>query len=1833
MTALKPHLYRRAKRLVFALPAILGACVLGGPAAASDRWNRPSEPFVNWEDAHVHPLDLTPDGKSLLAVNTPDNSLMIFAITGGTPVLQATIPVGASPVSVRAHSSTEAWVVNRVSNNVSVVNLTTRTVTALVPTDTEPSDVVFAGSPQQAFITCAKPSLVDVFNPANLAAAKQSIFLYGKEPRALAVSADGTQVYAAFFLSGNATTEVTGGKDNGYEVDLVRRPEGPYGGINVPPNQGTQIVPALNPANPAPPPVSMIVRKNATGQWLDDNNGDWSRFVSGDLSMLGGYNGGRVAGWDLPDRDVAVINAGSLAVTYQTRLMNSLMALAVRPGTGEVTVVGTDATNQIRWEPNLQGTFLRVNYARFLPGGTSTIGDLNPHLDYTVRTVPPATRALSIGDPRGIVWSPDGTQAWVTGMGSNNVIVMNGSGARVGLVNVGDGPTGIVYQAATGLVYVLNKFSASISVINAAKMTETARVAYFDPTPPRIKLGRPFLYNTHLTSGLGQLSCASCHIDGRTDGLAWDLGNPAGPMVTMTGIDADAGGVVTVQEHPMKGPMLTSTLEDKMNNPSLHFSGDRAELSAFASAYQTLQGADAPLALASVNQLEDFLATIHVPPNPYRNLDNTYNTAVVIYGPDGTVLRTGNAVAGAQEFEGSCRSCHPGNSARGDKIRQGGGFGLQLMRRPPTWRNFQNRTGLWFKSQIGSTMGFGYQQDGSFDSTHNQSRDDNMMSFMYSVNGRFPYAPPGLDETNDSRDTHAAVGQQLLFSSAATSPQDAQLALFTQLADRSEVGLIAKATINGVLRGYAYVGDGTFQSDRQIERHTVAQVRALPGVVFTVVPAGSETRLGIDRDLDGVFNCDQTTPTATPVIIRSQTNVAVRGTAAQSSTYSSDYPASNAIDGNSASFSHTASGDTSPSWTLTLDDTYAIDRIVLVNRAGFESRSRDIMVYLLDGDGNPIYRSHFLNRDNRLGSPSTLTLDLLNDNNVPIHAKGIRIERTPDTFGRGMFIPNNSQDEQNVLALAEVQVYGTASNADALLFGTVARPLPGGTFEDINAAGTFMNQPAGTPWTFSAGAGISGNNSAMTAANPVAPEGTQVLFLQNTGAVTQSVKLLAGTYNLIFLAAQRGQSNTTPQTVVVSVDGRQIGSYQPASTTYATILTSAFTVTDGNHTIAFAGLGKNPDGSAATSTTVLIDNVRIAGSPASPVVASIAAQINGRLSSPTLQVVATDPNSLPLTYTATGLPAGLTINAKTGLISGTISAAAAGFNPVSVAVSNGTVAASTAFNWAASGNGTGVGQDGIVIDVDDAYTLYVNGVQIAQVNAWNVCQDYLLDLAPGDVLAVDAANYGGPGGLLAQLQVDGVVSGSSAQWKAAPTVGTGWNLPAYQDATWANATDYYAYGSGPWGANTVSGVPANTPAHWIWGATINDAHVYLRYTIPAPAAASPKTLAFGAGGSARRTSVESRRSAPSNSARKLKAPDDLPDAWLAHTVGGGAATGSAWYDNGAYTISAADAGAGSGQFEFVFQDLAGDGELVARLTGDAAGAQAGLMMRSSLRPEASFVFMGVEDAAWSFQSRVVAGGETARKAPGMVAAADYWVRLVRRGDVFSGYQSADGKTWTKAGATRIVMDHVVRVGMVVLSKFGPPATFDHVSLEGSNLPDPWTGADIGQPAAGELDSYQPGAFTLHGAGTGLHGTADHVRFVKQGVLGDSALQAHVTAEPGAVAGLMFREGLAPAARHVSLTMNSAGEIALQWRDQAGATGESRLLTAATGPWLLLERKQDVFNAYSSPDGVSWTLGGTVNLPLEDSLDAGMMVGGLEQNAPAATPRARFNGVRVLPANP
>lgn len=62
-------------------------------------------------------------------------------------------------------------------------------------------------------------------------------------------------------------------------------------------------------------------------------------------------------------------------------------------------------------------------------------------------------------------------------------------------------------------------------------------------------------------------------------------------------------------------------------------------------------------------------------------------------------------------------------------------------------------------------------------------------------------------------------------------------------------------------------------------------------------------------------------------------------------------------------------------------------------------------------------------------------------------------------------------------------------------------------------------------------------------------------------------------------------------------------------------------------------------------------------------------------------VTGSDPNGLPLTYEATGLPPGISINPTTGVVSGTLSGDAIGTWGVSISVNNGVLFATKSFDW------------------------------------------------------------------------------------------------------------------------------------------------------------------------------------------------------------------------------------------------------------------------------------------------------------------------------------------------------------------------------------------------------------------------------------------------------------------------------------------------------------------------------------------------------------------------
>lgn len=151
-----------------------------------------------------------------------------------------------------------------------------------------------------------------------------------------------------------------------------------------------------------------------------------------------------------------------------------------------------------------------------------------------------------------------------------------------------------------------------------------------------------------------------------------------------------------------------------------------------------------------------------------------------------------------------------------------------------------------------------------------------------------------------------------------------------------------------------------------------------------------------------------------------------------------------------------------------------------------------------------------------------------------------------------------------------------ASGASGYSNEASAVPAAGGPPSFANASfetpslTTYSYNPAGSSWTFANNAGIQHNGSAYSG-SVVAPDGVQTAFVQSIsstlGTMSQSVNFPAGTYRISFQAARRS-GNIQP--IRVSVDGTAVGTYTPASNSFALITTAYFTVTAGSHTISFA---------------------------------------------------------------------------------------------------------------------------------------------------------------------------------------------------------------------------------------------------------------------------------------------------------------------------------------------------------------------------------------------------------------------------------------------------------------------------------------------------------------------------------------------------------------------------------------------------------------------------------------------------------------------------------------
>ena len=181
----------------------------------------------------------------------------------------------------------------------------------------------------------------------------------------------------------------------------------------------------------------------------------------------------------------------------------------------------------------------------------------------------------------------------------------------------------------------------------------------------------------------------------------------------------------------------------------------------------------------------------------------------------------------------------------------------------------------------------------------------------------------------------------------------------------------------------------------------------------------------------------------------------------------------------------------------------------------------------------------------------------------------------------------------------------------------------------------------------------------------------------------------------------------------------------------------------------------------------------------------------------------------------------------------------------------------------------------------------------------------------------------------------------------------------------------------------------------------------------------------------------------------------LPPPWEHQDIGAVTVKGGAAFDRGVFTLKGTlDTWGTNDGFHFVWRQFNGDGQIVARVLSvenTFNHAKAGIMFRESLAADASHAEACVTPVdGTQFLTRLDTGGKTTSAKTGLdKGRLPYWVKLVRSGNTFSGYESPDGQQWKLIGSTNIAMATGVFAGLVTSSHQSNvlcTATVDSVDL-------------------------------------------------------------------------------------------------------------------------------------------------------------------------------------------
>lgn len=904
----------RSARFLWRAMLAVSALVVWTAAPAGGGVESVLAPMPNFESGPVNSLLRV--GDRLLVLNTPDQRVEVYRIevaagpsanTGGATTAiggggggsasgpaggsGATNPVasrapgvhllfeqavftGLEPVAMAIHPQApkRLFVANHVSDTVSVVDLDSLQVVATLPAGDEPQGLGVANG--RLFVTAARAPaapptpgatdpgvlinhVVTVFDASPPFAFLKTIPIDAWKPRDLTVI-DNT-VYVIAQNSGNRTRIL----DENHTKPL---------GL-------TQVV--ADSFDGGPFAVNPILTMPQLDPLLGFARG-WYLPLTGRIVHDTEYP---AVLSELPDRDIVAIDAVGLAVLpIATRgVGTNLFDIERNPFTGELWVSGTDARNRLRFEPRLRGVAVKNQLAIVPPSrAVRDVIELAPPL--TDRELAQPT-VIAFLDATGV------RRAYVAAQLSSAVAVLDAvSGAPLGAIDTGFLPAGIVTDDEHSLVFVHCRGDQTVRVYEARRdHREATRIRLsYDPQPRSVSLGRRHLYEARPDAGHGngRMACATCHVFGHADGIAWDLGDPAGSLSNyypdiLTGIGSYPGQLVvapsTAMVHPLKGPMVTQSLRGLMGREqkddlTLHWRGERRTIHTFDAAFRSLLGGTG-IARREVQEFASFVRSLRYAPNPYQPKDRVYvgeaAAGAAVYGMTPTFQGKAYNHPGGE----ACIDCHNGDFFGADDftgsrpVASAGSFNQ-------VFQTAQLR--MLYEKDFRDLAGFGALHDGAVDGVRG------FMDFHVPNGGPATFSQlTDADKDAISAFTHAwdhgiapLVGAQFTWQPAQLTAGDA----FLDLAEAQ--ARPPQANVDLILKGFRLAPDGTllrrgawyrqdpgsgnwgylFDTGDFVDRAVVKAVVGLGVAVFTftAVPPGTGERLGIDRDEDGLYDFQET---------------------------------------------------------------------------------------------------------------------------------------------------------------------------------------------------------------------------------------------------------------------------------------------------------------------------------------------------------------------------------------------------------------------------------------------------------------------------------------------------------------------------------------------------------------------------------------------------------------------------------------------------------------------------------------------------------------------------------------------------------------------------------------------------------------------------------------------------------------------------------------------------------------------------------------------------------------------------------------------------------------